>query len=249
MTEVPTNPDRLDQAGTATLDPDEVDQAVRGIGEVPAVEGDHHRGPASDECGGGQVRPRRGGRRRHGPGRGAKAHQRSRGLVVTSAPDLGTLPAAARRAESLQLAFREASEFPDPIGRARREADRTGHLSVGAAAADRSPSGGDPDCQDPVEDLPQRRLRHPRGDDSRTPFSLVGRQITREPDLEHEAGGPSPRLVDNRRPFRTRVQRFPHWRKDRTIHFAPRDNRSRQVCICIGHSLVRFQPDVLAGEQ
>jgi hypothetical protein len=118
MTEVPTNPDGPDPAGPATLDPVEVDQAVRDIGEVPAVEvittvALHLMSAAAVKCGLGEE------------GDGALDLDEARklinalaGLVVTSAPDLGTFHAGPLRdaLKSLQLAFREASEFPDPPG-------------------------------------------------------------------------------------------------------------------------------------
>ena len=118
MTEVPTNPDGPDPAGPATLDPDEVDQAVRDIGEVPAVEvittvALHLMSAAAVKCGLGEE-----GDAGTDLDEARKLINALAGLVVTSAPDLGTFHAGPLRdaLKSLQLAFREASEFPDPPG-------------------------------------------------------------------------------------------------------------------------------------
>jgi hypothetical protein len=118
MTEVPTNPDGPDPAGPATLDPVEVDQAVRDIGEVPAVEvittvALHLMSAAAVKCGLGEE-----GDEALDLDEARKLINALAGLVVTSAPDLGTFHAGPLRdaLKSLQLAFREASEFPDPPG-------------------------------------------------------------------------------------------------------------------------------------
>jgi hypothetical protein len=118
MTEVPTNPDGPAQAGPATLDPVEVDQAVRDIGEVPAVEvittvALHLMSAAAVKCGLGEE-----GDATADLDEARKLINALAGLVVTSAPDLGTFHAGPLRdaLKSLQLAFREASEFPDPPG-------------------------------------------------------------------------------------------------------------------------------------
>jgi hypothetical protein len=118
MTEVPTNPDGPDRAGPVTLDPVEVDQAVRDIGEVPAVEvittvALHLMSAAAVKCGLGEE-----GDAGTDLDEARKLINALAGLVVTSAPDLGTFHAGPLRdaLKSLQLAFREASEFPDPPG-------------------------------------------------------------------------------------------------------------------------------------
>jgi hypothetical protein len=118
MTEVPTNPAGPDPAGPATLELDEVDQAVRDIGEVPAVEvittvALHLMSAAAVKCGLGEE-----GDEALDLDEARKLINALAGLVVTSAPDLGTFHAGPLRdaLKSLQLAFREASEFPDPPG-------------------------------------------------------------------------------------------------------------------------------------
>jgi hypothetical protein len=122
MTEVPTNPDGPDGTagsdGPAPLDPHEVDQAVRDIGEVPAVEvittvALHLMSAAAVKCGLGEE-----GDAGTDLDEARKLINALAGLVVTSAPDLGTFHAGPLRdaLKSLQLAFREASEFPDPPG-------------------------------------------------------------------------------------------------------------------------------------
>jgi hypothetical protein len=118
MTEVPTNPDGPAQAGPATLDPHEVDQALRDIGEVPAIEvittvALHLMSAAAVKCGLGEE-----GDAGTDLDEARKLINALAGLVVTSAPDLGTFHAGPLRdaLKSLQLAFREASEFPDPPG-------------------------------------------------------------------------------------------------------------------------------------
>jgi hypothetical protein len=122
MTEVPTNP--AGPAGTDAPDgaaapgPDEVDRAVRDIGEVPAVEvittvALHLMSAAAVKCGLGEE-----GDEALDLDEARKLINALAGLVVTSAPDLGTFHAGPLRdaLKSLQLAFREASEFPDPPG-------------------------------------------------------------------------------------------------------------------------------------
>ena len=118
MTEVPTNPDSPGHAGSSVLDPVEVDQAVRDIGEVPAVEvittvALHLMSAAAVKCGLGEE-----GDDALDLDEARKLINALAGLVVTSAPDLGTFHAGPLRdaLKSLQLAFREASEFPDPPG-------------------------------------------------------------------------------------------------------------------------------------
>jgi hypothetical protein len=129
MTEVPTNPAGPDGDGPGALDPGaldpgevldptEVDQAVRDIGEVPAVEvittvALHLMSAAAVKCGLGEE-----GDEAMDLDEARKLINALAGLVVTSAPDLGTFHAGPLRdaLKSLQLAFREASEFPDPVG-------------------------------------------------------------------------------------------------------------------------------------
>jgi Domain of unknown function (DUF1844) len=118
MTEVPTNPDSAGPAGAVLLDPEQVDRAVRDIGEVPAVEvittvALHLMSAAAVKCGLGEE-----GDAATDLDEARKLINALAGLVVTSAPDLGTFHAGPLRdaLKSLQLAFREASEFPDPPG-------------------------------------------------------------------------------------------------------------------------------------
>lgn len=105
VTEDPTNPD-------------EVDQAVRDIGQVPAVEvittvALHLMSAAAVKCGLGEE-----GEASTDLDEARKLITALAGLVVTSAPDLGTFHAGPLRdgLKSLQLAFREASPYPDPPG-------------------------------------------------------------------------------------------------------------------------------------
>ncbi len=128
MTEVPTNPDSAGSTASdgvaptgmeqAEVDPLEVGQAVRDIGEVPAVEvittvALHLMSAAAVKCGLGEE-----GDDATDLDEARKLINALAGLVVTSAPDLGTFHAGPLRdaLKSLQLAFREASEFPDPPG-------------------------------------------------------------------------------------------------------------------------------------
>lgn len=110
MTEEPTNPDAA---------PDEVEQALRDIGEVPAVEvittvALHLMSAAAVKCGLGEE-----GAASQDLDEARKLINALAGVVVTSAPDLGTFHAGPLRdgLKSLQLAFREASEYPDPPGK------------------------------------------------------------------------------------------------------------------------------------
>ena len=117
MTDQPTNPDLT--AVSAEVDPQALDGALRDIGEVPAVEvittvAVHLMSAAAVKCGLGEE------------GDASKDLDEARklitalaGLVDASAPDLGTFHAAPLRdaLRSLQLAFREASPYPDPVGR------------------------------------------------------------------------------------------------------------------------------------
>lgn len=109
MTEQPTNP----EAG-----PDQVEQALRDIGEVPAVEvittvALHLMSAAAVKCGLGEE-----GEASLDLDEARKLINALAAVVVTSAPDLGTFHAAPLRdgLKSLQLAFREASEYPDAPG-------------------------------------------------------------------------------------------------------------------------------------
>ena len=120
MSEEPTNPEPPESGADVTgQEPDtEVGQAMRDIGEVPAIEvittvAVHLMSAAAVKCGLGEE------------GEAGADLDEARtlitalaGLVVTSAPDLGTFHARPLRdgLRSLQLAFREASTHPDPPG-------------------------------------------------------------------------------------------------------------------------------------
>ncbi|MDH3959323.1 MAG: DUF1844 domain-containing protein [Actinomycetota bacterium] len=98
--------------------PDQTDQALRDIGEVPAVEvittvALHLMSAAAVKCGLGEE-----GDAATDLDEARKLINALAGLVVTSAPDLGTFHAAPLRdaLRSLQLAFREASPYPDAPG-------------------------------------------------------------------------------------------------------------------------------------
>lgn len=117
MSHDPTNP-----AGPGPQDPPApdagLDRALRDIGDVPAIEvittvALHLMSAAAVKCGLGE----------EGPGGTDLDEARQlinalAGLVVTAAPDLGTFHAGPLRdgLRSLQLAFREASTYPDPVG-------------------------------------------------------------------------------------------------------------------------------------
>ena len=127
MSDDPTNPARTvpggpgasaDAAGRPAPDPAEVDAALRDIGEVPAVEvittvALHLMSAAAVKCGLGEE-----GDAATDLDEARKLINALAGLVVTSAPDLGTFHAGPLRdgLRSLQLAFREASAYPDPPG-------------------------------------------------------------------------------------------------------------------------------------
>ena len=111
MTDQPTNPDQTEQA-------------LRDIGEVPAVEvittvALHLMSAAAVKCGLGEE-----GDTATDLDEARKLINALAGLVVTSAPDLGTFHAAPLRdaLRSLQLAFREASAHPDAPGQGPGEA-------------------------------------------------------------------------------------------------------------------------------
>jgi hypothetical protein len=97
---------------------EDVDQAIRDIGAVPAVEvittvALHLMSAAAVKCGLGEE-----GAASRDLDEARKLITALAGVVVTSAPDLGTFHAAPLRdgLKTLQLAFREASPFPDPPG-------------------------------------------------------------------------------------------------------------------------------------
>ncbi|MGB8021333.1 MAG: DUF1844 domain-containing protein [Candidatus Nanopelagicales bacterium] len=109
------------QLGAEPLD---AGQALRDIGEVPAVEvittvALHLMSAAAVKCGLGED-----GDTATDLDEARKLITALAGLVVTAAPDLGTFHAAPLRdgLRSLQLAFREASSHPDPLGRGPGEA-------------------------------------------------------------------------------------------------------------------------------
>ena len=134
MSDSPTNPDALGETDSPGPDGG-VDQAVRDISEVPAVEvittvAVHLMSAAAVKCGLGEE------------GAASKDLDEARklitalaGLVTASAPDLSTFHAAPLRdgLRSLQLAFREASPFPDPPGKGPGE-------TLTGPVADRGPS-------------------------------------------------------------------------------------------------------------
>ncbi|GAA2522549.1 DUF1844 domain-containing protein [Rarobacter incanus] len=107
----------------------DAESALRDIADVPAVEiittaSVHLMSAAAVKCGLGE-----------GPGseqekdldEARKLIVALAGLITASAPDLGSQHARSLRdgLRSLQLAFREASEFPDPVGQGPGE-DLTG---------------------------------------------------------------------------------------------------------------------------
>jgi hypothetical protein len=116
----PTDPtDPADPADVGSVRTGELDEAVRDIGEVPAVEvittvAIHLMSAAAVKCGLGEE-----GARSLDLDEARKLINALAGLVVTAAPDLSTFHAAPLRdgLRSLQLAFREASTHPDPPGR------------------------------------------------------------------------------------------------------------------------------------
>lgn len=121
MSDVPTNPEHADPA-PGTTDPDvaaeELGTALRDIGEVPAVEvittvALHLMSAAAVKCGLGEE-----GDSASDLDEARKLINALAGLVVTSAPDLGTFHAGPLRdgLRALQLAFREASPYPDAPG-------------------------------------------------------------------------------------------------------------------------------------
>jgi hypothetical protein len=117
-----TNPEPgADAAGSAASSAvgEDVDAALRDIGEVPAVEvittvAIHLMSAAAVKCGLGEE-----GAASTDLDEARKLINALAGLVVAAAPDLGTFHAGPLRdgLKSLQLAFREASTHPDPPGR------------------------------------------------------------------------------------------------------------------------------------
>lgn len=108
----PTHSGAAEQLGTAGTA-----QQLRDIAEVPAVEvittvAIHLMSAAAVKCGLG------GDESETDLDEARKLINALAGLVVTAAPDLGTFHAAPLRdgLRSLQLAFREASTYPDPPG-------------------------------------------------------------------------------------------------------------------------------------
>jgi hypothetical protein len=115
---VSTHPTNPDHDGTQP-DAAELDAAVRDIGEVPAVEvittvALHLMSAAAVKCGLGEE-----GDAGKDLDEARKLINALAGLVVTAAPDLGTFHAGPLRdgLKTLQLAFREASAYPDPPGK------------------------------------------------------------------------------------------------------------------------------------
>ena len=105
------------------MEQERLDGALRDIGEVPAVEvittvAVHLMSAAAVKCGLGE----------EGPAsldldEARKLINALGGLIDAAAPDLGTFHAAPLRdgLRSLQLAFREASPYPDPVGQGPAE--------------------------------------------------------------------------------------------------------------------------------
>lgn len=118
MSEQPTHPEPAGEPATeggATA----VEDAVRDIGEVPAVEvittvSLHLMSAAAVKCGLGEE-----GAASQDLDEARKLINALAGLVTASAPDLSTFHAAPLRdgLRTLQRAFREASPYPDPPGK------------------------------------------------------------------------------------------------------------------------------------
>lgn len=116
--------DHVDVDQPSTISDADAQQALRDIGDVPAVEvvttvALHLMSAAAVKCGLGE------GTEQDAAGGPEKDLAEARilitalaGLVQASAPDLGTFHAGPLRdgLKSLQAAFREASPFPDPPG-------------------------------------------------------------------------------------------------------------------------------------
>ena len=121
MTDSPTNPDQA--AHGHAVEQERLDGALRDIGEVPAVEvitivSVHLMSAAAVKCGLGEE-----GRASLDLDEARKLINALGGLIDAAAPDLGTFHAAPLRdgLRSLQLAFREASPYPDPVGQGPAE--------------------------------------------------------------------------------------------------------------------------------
>jgi Domain of unknown function (DUF1844) len=122
VTEPATNPEQRTFGDAEMNNRDrqpEADRAARDIGEVPAVEvittvAVHLMSAAAVKCGLGEE----GGESALDLDEARKLINALAGLVVTAAPDLSTFHAAPLRdgLKALQLAFREASPYPDPPG-------------------------------------------------------------------------------------------------------------------------------------
>ncbi len=104
--------------GPEPSNPQNVSAALRDIGDVPAVEvittvALHLMSAAAVKCGLGEA-----GQEELDLDEARKLITALAGIVVASAPDLGTFHAAPLRdgLRSLQLAFREASSHPDAPG-------------------------------------------------------------------------------------------------------------------------------------
>lgn len=123
MSELPTNPEAAGEPAdqsSATA----VEDAVRDIGEVPAVEvittvALHLMSAAAVKCGLGEE-----GAASADLDEARKLINALAGLVTAAAPDLSTFHAAPLRdgLRTLQRAFREASPYPDPPGKGPGEA-------------------------------------------------------------------------------------------------------------------------------
>ena len=105
------------------MEQERLDGALRDIGEVPAVEvistvAVHLMSAAAVKCGLGEE-----GSASLDLDEARKLINALGGLIDASAPDLGTFHAAPLRdgLRSLQLAFREASPYPDPAGQGPAE--------------------------------------------------------------------------------------------------------------------------------
>ena len=122
MSEQPTNPEPVDEGadhGSGQDPHEDVTQAMRDIGEVPAVEVIttvclHLMSAAAVKCGLGEE-----GAASRDLDEARKLINALAGIVTASAPDLSTFHAAPLRdgLRTLQQAFREASPYPDPPGK------------------------------------------------------------------------------------------------------------------------------------
>ena len=131
MTDLPPNPEPTSPHLTGSVEAGQVGDALRDIGEVPAVEvittvAVHLMSAAAVKCG-----LRDEGSASTDLDEARKLINALAGLVDASAADLSTFHAAPLRdgLRSLQLAFREASPFPDQVGQGPGER-YTGPLPV-----------------------------------------------------------------------------------------------------------------------